>query len=157
MLAIVALVLAGIALVSAVATATSLSRRESELREARARLRRIEEGADLAVRDIDVRDDRVAVTLVNVGRGECLRADVTAATHGHSSAPVEVGSLPPARSGYPGTRVEIPLTGAIRGDRVMSVWLHVSYVDVIDVHRLALRLSGRQLAERELATESVTA
>ena len=83
-----------------------------------------------------------ALTLVNIGRGECLWATVVAAAHGAQSRPVEIGSLPPIRDGHPGTAVDIPMGPAAKGFEAFPVWLRVSYADTLGERRVSLRLPG---------------
>jgi hypothetical protein len=114
------------------------------------RLDRLEHGAELIARDLRARDGVLLVTLVNVGRGECHQATVVAATHGRASAPVEVGGLPPARLGYPGTVVEIP-SAALGAVGAHALWLRIAMVDDLGLHRTNLRIAPGVLSEAPAA------
>ena len=147
MLTLLAIVIALVALGGVASLGAAARTRDQEFADARERIARLETGAELSVRDVEVYGDGIALTLVNIGRGECLWATAVAATHGVQSRPVEIGSLPPLRDGHPGTAVDIPMGPTATGFEAFPVWLRVSYGDALGERRVSLRLPGAGGAE----------
>ncbi len=147
MLTLLALVIALVALGGVAALGAAARTRDQEFSDVRTRLARLEVGAELSVRDVVMHGDGIGLTLVNIGRGECLWATVVAAAHGAQSRPVEIGSLPPIRDGHPGTAVDIPIGPAAKGFEAFPVWLRVSYGDTLGERRVSLRLPGARGGE----------